>query len=242
MEAQLAFFEALRQSTARLDDENLSLQVHKRTLERRIQQLKQQLDQLHSARPRERYSALVEIEVSQPGELTVELSYVITGAGWTPLYDLRLSEAAEKPVLEVGYLAQVSQQSGEAWQDVSLTLSTARPALASRLPELEPWYIEPVRALPLDEVPMQRTRAKKTLAAAAPMAMALDAVERASVEEARATVEQAGAAVTYLVPGKVTIPPDGAQHKVVVARYLLSPQLDYVTAPLSSRPFIAGQK
>ena len=44
VEAQLAFFDALRQSAARLDDENLSLQVRKRVLERRIQQLKQQLD------------------------------------------------------------------------------------------------------------------------------------------------------------------------------------------------------
>jgi uncharacterized protein (TIGR02231 family) len=229
--AQLDFFDALRQSAARLDEENLSLQVQKRGLERRLQQLKQQLDQLRSARPRERYSALVEVEVTQPGELAVELSYVISGAGWTPLYDLRLSEAGEKPLLEVGYLAQVSQQSGEAWQEVSLTLSTARPALASRLPELEPWYIEPVRALPLGEEVMQKGAAMRAVPAAAPMAMAMDAVERAPAAEAHATVEQSGAAVTYLVPGKVTIPPDGAQHKVVVARYPLSPQLDYVSAP-----------
>lgn len=231
VEAQLAYFDALRQGAARLDAERLSLQAQQRTLERRIQQLKQQLDQVRSARPPERYSALVEIEVSQPGELAVELSYVISSAGWTPLYDLRLSEEAEKPVLEVGYLAQVSQQSGEAWQDVSLTLSTARPALASRLPELEPWYIEPVRALPLGEEVMQKGVAMRAVPAAAPMVMAMDAVERVPAAEAHATVEQSGAAVTYLVPGKVTIPPDGAQHKVVVARYPLSPQLDYVSAP-----------
>jgi uncharacterized protein (TIGR02231 family) len=230
VEAQLAYFDALRQGAARLDAERLSLQVQQRALERRLQQLKQQLDQVRSARPRERYSAWVEIDVSQPGELMVELSYVIGGAGWTPLYDLRLSETGEKPALEVGYLAQVSQQSGEAWQDVSLTLSTARPALASRLPELDPWYIGPVRALPAEPVAVERSVAMKTLAAA-PMAMAMDAVDLVPAEEARAAVKQSGAAVTYLVPDKVTIPPDGAQHKVVVARYPLSPQLDYLSAP-----------
>lgn len=231
IEAQLAYFDSIRQSAARLDDEHLSLQVQKRSMERRIQQLKQQLDQLRSARPPERYTALAEIEVSQAGQLTIELSYVITGAGWSPLYDLRLGEDSGKPVLEVGYLAQVSQQSGEDWRDVSLTLSTARPALASRLPELEPWYIEPVHALPLESAPMPRMAAMKSVAPAAPTAPGMDAARAVPAEEAHATVEQSGAAVNYLVPGKVSIPPDGARHKVVVARYPLSPDLDYVTAP-----------
>lgn len=232
VEAQLAYFDALRQSIARLDDENLSLQARKRTLERRVQQLKQQLDQLRSARPRERYSALVEIEVLQPGELTIELSYVVSGAGWSPLYDLRLGEDEEKPLLEVGYLAQVSQQSGEDWKDVSLTLSTARPALAARLPELEPWYLAPVHALPLDVAPAPRMAAMMASAPDARMERGAEAVAFGQAEEARTTVGQSGAAVTYLAPGRVTIPPDGAQHKVVVARYPLAPNLDYVTAPI----------
>lgn len=237
VEAQLVFFAALRQNAAGLDDENQSLQIRKRALERRIQQLKQQLDQLRSARPRERYSAFVELEVSQPGDLMIELSYVVSGAGWSPLYDLRLLEEGEKPALEVGYLAQVSQQSGEDWPDVTLTLSTARPALASRLPELEPWYIGPVRALPIERAATPRMAAMKAASpAAAPegmasLGMAMDAAAPVPAEEARATVEQSGAAVTYLAPGRVTIPPDGAQHKVVIARYPLPPELDYVTAP-----------
>lgn len=231
VEAQLAFFDALSHRAARLDEEQQAFQIQKRLLERRILQLTQQLDQLRNTRPRERYTALVEIAISQPGDLRIELSYVVTGAGWIPLYDLRLLEDGDKPALELGYLAQVSQQSGEDWQEVSLTLSTARPALASQLPELEPWYIEPVRALPLDVVaaPHMATRAMAADAAVergAPMMKAF-----APAEEAQATVEQSGAVVTYLVPGVVTIPPDGAQHKVVIARYPLTPKLDYVSAP-----------
>lgn len=231
VEAQLAFFDALRQSGARLDEENLSLQSRKRALERRIQQLKQQLDQLRSARPRERYAAVVEVEVFQPGELVIELSYVITGAGWSPLYDLRLSEGEGETALEVGYLAQVSQQSGEDWQDISLTLSTARPALAARLPELEPWYIEPVHALPMGVAAAPRAAVMKAAMPDVQMERGAEARRLAPAEEALATVGQSGAAVTYLAPGKVTIPPDGAQHKVVIARYPLVPNLDYVTAP-----------
>lgn len=237
LEAQLALFDGLRQQAARLDAENLELLVRKRTLERRIEQLKNQLEQIRSARPRERYSALAEVEIMQAGELTLELSYVVSGAGWKPLYDLRLGEEADKPALEVGYLAQVTQQSGESWEDISLTLSTARPALASTAPELEPWYIQPVvRPVPRaasQAVPQAMADTMKFAGAPAPMELGAGMPGAAMfvAEEALARVEQSGAAVSYGISGKVSIPADGAPHKVVVARYSLPPALDYVSAP-----------
>ena len=238
LEAQLALFEGLRKQAARLDAENLELLAGKRALERRIEQLTSQLDQMRGARPRERYSALAEVEVSQAGELALELSYVVSGAGWKPLYDLRLSEQDAGPVLEVGYLAQVTQQSGESWEAVSLTLSTARPALAATVPELEPWYIQPVVR------PVPRA-ASQACCGCQGNARSVDEIRgcagadgigswRRAVYEAKdatAHVEQSGAAISYGVPGKVSIPADGAPHKVTVARYSLPPKLDYVSAP-----------
>jgi len=234
--AQLALFEGLRERAARLDAENQALLVGKRTIERRIEQLKKQLEQLRNLRPRERYAALVEAEVMQAGELTVELSYVVNGAGWQPLYDLRLSEEADKPVLEVSYLAQVTQQSGEDWREVALTLSTARPALAATIPELEPWYIQPVvRPTPRFASQAALPDRMKMAAPAAPMALEVGAEMAGAApfeaEESLARVEQSGAAVSYVAPGKVSIPADGAAHKVSAARYNLSPELDYVSAP-----------
>ena len=237
LEAQLALFEGLRKQAALLDTEHLELLAGKRTLERRIEQLKNQLDQLCSAQPRERYCALAEVEVSQAGELELELSYVVSGAGWKPLYDLRLGEEAGRPALEVGYLAQVTQQSGESWDDISLTLSTARPALASTVPELEPWYIQPVvRPVPraasqaAPDARGMREVAMKSAAAPAPMELGAGIAEAAiyEAEDATARVVQGGAAISFGVPGKVSIPADGAPHKVVVARYSLPPMLDYV--------------
>ena len=82
--------------------------------------------------------------MSAAGELELELSYVVTGAGWQPLYDVRSSDKD----VEVTYLAQVAQNTGEDWPAVSLTLSTARPSLALVLPELDPWYLRPRQPLP----------------------------------------------------------------------------------------------
>ena len=146
-EDQMALLDGLRSRAQGLNVTLLDLAVRRRNLERRLKKLKNDLNQLRGAKGHARHTAIVEVEVTQAGDLTVELTYVVSGAGWQPLYDMRLLEENEQPpVLEVGYLAQVTQQTGEDWTDVALTLSTARPALAETLPELEPWYVGPVYA------------------------------------------------------------------------------------------------
>jgi len=182
--------------------------------------------------------------VVQAGELAVALTYGVSHAGWQPLYDVRLVEEGERRLLEVGYLAQVTQRAGEDWAAVALTLSTARPALAETLPELDPWYVGPVEALRPPPAPVamgaEGGLARMALAAAPLMEAAMagaglmaEAAAPAVLEAAVATaaVDTSGAAVTYQVPGTATIPADGAPHKVTVARFELAPELDYVTAP-----------
>ena len=107
--AQLDLYDALRARSEKLDAEVQTTAAARREVERRLQKLQSELDQQRNARPRERYTALVEVEVLQPGDLSVELTYVVTGASWKPLYDLRLLEEGDKPSLEVGYLGQVSR-------------------------------------------------------------------------------------------------------------------------------------
>jgi uncharacterized protein (TIGR02231 family) len=239
-----ALFDALRARTGELDTASLDLAVRRRGLGRRLKKLQKERDQLRGARGRERYTAVVDVEVLQAGDLSVELTYVVSGAGWQPLYDVRLLRPDERATetMEVSYLAQVTQQTGEDWEDVALTLSTARPALAETLPELDPWYVRPLpppqprRALRMakmatgDVAPAPAAQADTDAMFALAEEAIADAVE-AEAEIAVATVETTGTAVTYRIPGTVVVPADGAAHKVTVARFELAPRLDYVTAP-----------
>ena len=236
VETQLALYDTLRARAEKLDGEMQTTATSKRETERRLQKLQSELEQQRGARPRERYTALIEVDVLQAGDLTVELSYVVSGASWKPLYDLRLLEEGEKPSLAVGYLAQVSQKTSEPWENVTLTLSTARPALAATLPELKPWFIQPYTPPVQPPQPAPMMRAAKAdratlLAAAAPLGEAGAALPVEEAVEVQASVDVSGGSVTYHIPDPVTIPADGAPHKVVVARFELAPDLDYVTAP-----------
>ncbi len=79
--------------------------------------------------------------VSKTGKpaTTIQLSYLVNGADWSPAYNLRLTTGGKTVRLE--YLAQVRQTSGEDWSNVKFTLSTATPAMNAESPLLAPFWI-----------------------------------------------------------------------------------------------------
>lgn len=82
----------------------------------------------------------VRVAVEKQDAASLELSYYVPSASWRPSYDIRAKDT-EGPVL-LHYKAQVSQNTGEDWEDVKLTLSTGNPSIHGECPEIKPWYID----------------------------------------------------------------------------------------------------
>ncbi len=237
-EEQGAFFDFVTTRSAGLQTELLKLGRDRRDLAKEIERLRRELASVGAARPRQRYVAAVELDVTAAGDFTLDLTYVVNNAAWTPLYDLRLTDDG----LDISYLAQVSQRTGEEWPNVALTLSTAQPALSLTIPELEPWYVRP-KPPPMPPVPMQAARAKTMVAAApapagfakgeaaAPEMLFAAAAPEEELAVDSASVSASGAALTYRLTGNADIPGNGDPRKVTIAVFPLKPNLDYVTAP-----------
>ena len=185
------------------------------------------------------------MEVARAGSLVLELATVIHQAGWAPFYDVRL--AADAKTAEMTFRALVRQQTGEDWPSVDLTLSTARPAVGSALPELFPWRIALYRPQPL----MVRGGAMM-MAAPAPESAMVRQADRMPMENAKAEdelVEETPAAyesallseeqtsVAFHLPTPLDIPADGAQHGSVVSIEALPVSLEFVAIPKSS-PYV----
>jgi uncharacterized protein (TIGR02231 family) len=225
----------LTERTGAAQERMRQIAIEKRGLAQEKKKLERELAQIRSARPKERYAAIVDVEILTAGDLTLELAYVVGNASWTPLYDLRLT-ADDAPQAELGYLAQVTQRSGEDWAGVRLTLSTARPALSATLPELDPWTIRvyapppPMQAAPR---PMMEKRKRGARFEAEEMVgAAMDQEpEPVEMETVQAAVSREGAAVTFTVAQPTDVPSDGSPHKTSVATLSLTPELDYLTAP-----------
>ena len=84
----------------------------------------------------------ITITVSAKSPVTGKLnfSYVVSNAGWTPIYDLRSDASTGK--IELTYKAEVFQSSGLDWDNIKLNISTNNPYVNKTKPTLNPWYID----------------------------------------------------------------------------------------------------
>ena len=104
------------------------------------------------------------VMLARPGKLDLNLSYAVAGAQWTPAYDYAAARAADRSV-DLGYFGVINQTTGEDWNKVKLTLSTARPSLGGGAPALTPWVVDvavPPPPMPAAaRVPRRPRRAKR---------------------------------------------------------------------------------
>lgn len=82
---------------------------------------------------------MVQVMAKEPLAAKFRLSYLVRSASWKPEFDLRLDDISQP--LELSRRAKISQNSGEEWKDVKLTLSTGNPNESGTEPRLMPWYI-----------------------------------------------------------------------------------------------------
>ncbi len=115
-----------------------------RALDEQIGKVEQELQQLQTGQ-RNVYEVTLPVEASAATKLTVDLSYQIPQATWHPIYDARLNTKTGK--LEITQYGAVRQNSGEDWNGVALTLSTAQPSRGAGLPDLQTMWVSLYQAV-----------------------------------------------------------------------------------------------
>jgi uncharacterized protein (TIGR02231 family) len=88
--------------------------------------------------PSHRIAVTVSAKELASGKITI--SYVVSTAGWVPMYDLRSDGLTSK--INLTYKANVYQNSGLDWENVKLSISTNDPYQNKTKPTLHPWYID----------------------------------------------------------------------------------------------------
>jgi uncharacterized protein (TIGR02231 family) len=234
-----AIFGEMRQTNQALDE-----------VKARIDAVQREISQSQAFSRKSQKQVAVNINAEQPGGITLRISYVLTGASWTPLYEARVS--SESKSAQFTYAAQVRQSTSEDWNDVDLTLSTARPSEGGTPPVLMPWFVDVLqarslvaqrKALSLDKLEIQPERAEAVTPTPPPSMMA-------EVAE----VESQATSVVFRIPSRVSVPSDNNPHKVTIAVETLPVELSYTALPKFSQfaylkskaknsteyPFLAG--
>jgi len=247
VEKQLAFVAAQRMTLMKAQRE---LELSQLNLQRSLAQA--QADrQARAGSSTVRRDAIVTV-ISPVGEQQIELTYLVANAGWEPIYNVRGTLDQQSTTIE--YDAMLAQRTGEDWNNVALTLSTAQPAVAANPPAIQPWFVD-VFIPPPPPPPggfSGRTAASKSIdAAAAPVESAAppspmdrsdgrggDAQNQAfrdamKLAEDASVNDAGGAAVTFALPRTVTVKTNADRsQRTRIATINATPDFVHVAVPL----------
>jgi uncharacterized protein (TIGR02231 family) len=204
----------------------LECELKIRDLELKVDALRKQLSEISSGSGKKvKRSIAVDLEVLKVTNFDLSVSYLVGGANWEPIYDARANfEKSEVEMLSYGI---IRQRTGEDWQDVEISLSTAKPAIGGRMPYVEPWFLRPYQ--PQRVLDEGRTGGwglqKMAFEREARVPVATEAIDK------YAKVEEKGIAVVYKLSKKATVKSDGSEHKLPVSSQTLQAKFEYSTYP-----------
>lgn len=221
---------------------SLQHDIQIRNTDNEIRKIHEELSQLRTGQ-KQSYSVTIPFESAAATSLTVDLSYQLPSVSWQPEYDARLDVKTGK--LELVQYGSVWQQTGEDWEGIDLTLSTARPSQGTSLPALETdWvWIEQhmAKAASLRAVAFDAAGAASNMSGMEASPAYIAAVEQQNemasdralqkaesiipvptevrADFAPAQINTEGFVGEYKIVGKSTVKSDGTQSKLLVGGF-----------------------
>jgi uncharacterized protein (TIGR02231 family) len=227
-------FELIGSRAAEAQKAILDTEIKVREADRRIKDLQGKLASLAPTQER-RTEVKVFVSAGEALEADIVIRYQVRSASWTPFYDARLSigTKAQAPKLQLVRRAAIQQRTGEAWDNVVLSLSTARPGAGTSAPTLPPLIIEYEADRP------HVTMAPPPVAKAAPGprgradkdgrdeedTVRFGARKGFAATETLAKVEVQAFQAVYGIAGRVTVPETGETKRVQIDAMQLDPNL-----------------
>ncbi|EDY85013.1 conserved hypothetical protein [Verrucomicrobiia bacterium DG1235] len=148
--------------------------------------------------------AEVEIDLDSAQSIQLAISYQALSARWQPQYELRAHP--EDALLDFGYFANVWQQTGEDWTDVTLSLHTNQANRRGNVPELYPWRVNRQQDEEVYELSSFGMSEKRQRSALLQNSIAVADMAMAPPSEQQIAVTTSTVSFQVTLPGSVTVP------------------------------------
>jgi len=158
---------------------------------------------------------------------SIRISYFVSNAGWTPVYDLR-AEDVNSPIAFT-YRAKVHQSTGTDWKNVNLTISTGNPTVGGQIPTLYPWFL--YQAAVYQEVAIAGGAKRSMIANETPSDAYEDSQSIRKSSSDYVTVQQNTVNTEFKIAIPYTIPSDNVQYDVAMKTETLNAIYSYITVP-----------
>jgi uncharacterized protein (TIGR02231 family) len=239
--------------------EQVNLGQQWQTNQEQVAFLRRQLEELSSGGGKTEHDAIIVVDKRNAAAGALRLNYLVSSATWRPQYKLRSGKDQEPVQLE--YLAAVEQTTGEDWNNVAITLSTAQPMLNAAPPELKmldvavvPMSVPGGQAAGVPGINFKQTgqqakglRAQaqqelnynntltggKLINDAAALEQCRELLARKDDElELREASPDEGPSLAYKLPTRLSVPSRRDEQVVQVARMDLTPDYFYKAVPV----------
>jgi len=183
-----------------------------------------------------KHQVLVAVTANAHTSGSIDISYKVNQAGWSPWYDITAKDAGDD--IELIYKAAVYQNTGEDWSNVRLRISNANPNRSNIKPVLPRWYIDYFRHVRVATKKATRYFKEKDVAMDDDMEMA-----RTTEELADKALPTAGMAYDYSqkmqnfssIEFDIDLPyyikSDGKTHFVTVQKHNLKAEFQHYLVP-----------
>ncbi len=131
--------EAITEETLKIDAETRKISDEQTVLRKKMAALTHGRSRSQRTAGSYRRRAIIYVAKTAPGKASLSLSYLVSNTGWSPAYNMRVAKKTDK--LNMEYLAHIHQVTGEDWNGVALTLSTAIPNMNAEIPILAPMWV-----------------------------------------------------------------------------------------------------
>jgi uncharacterized protein (TIGR02231 family) len=211
-----------------------------RDVDRKMEDLQKRLASIAPAQE-ERTEVKVAVNAGAAVEADLTIRYQVQNAGWTPLYDARLTTGtkAAPPKLQFVRRASIQQRTGEAWDNVAISLSTTRPSQGSQAPDLLPMLVDLLdpsapnpRRMALESAPPPSAMAAPMAADAVAAGVAQGRAKMAApIQQINATIDANAFQALYGIPGRSSVQTTGEAKRVQIDATDLDPTLVVRTVP-----------
>ena len=223
-----------------LNDKLFTMNQEERRLSTLIAQYNAQLTELNAKDKVPTSNILLIVDAPTSSQAKIDLIYLVGVAAWVPKYDIRTS-GADSPI-HFEYRAEIFNGTGEDWEKVKLTLSTADPSRKMEKPSLEAWG--------LDFSYNKRGKVRQTTASGGEgrlnnMQMRVDlngSVVNRQVAVEYSEIEVSEVSAEFSIKEITSIPSDGLPYIVDVNEYDLPASYNYYCVPkIDKDVFLIGK-
>jgi uncharacterized protein (TIGR02231 family) len=195
----------------------------------RIRKIGDQINQENGRLNRPYGTILITVSAKQPVTANFELTYYSNGASWSPSYDIRSENA--KGDVKLLYKANVSQNTGEDWRNVRISLSTGNPTLGGNKPELQPWFLRLAAIYQLDGYSSGRER--KAPSPQTPDAAVMSEQQVYNKQEFKdvVVVQESQVVTEFEIQIPYTVMSDGKEVMMDIQSYNLPATYSYYSTP-----------